>query len=250
MKALVLGDLHIEFEEFHLDNSGDYDIVILPGDIAVGDEGLVWAMENFKDKKVLYVPGNHEYYHNNFPNLLSKLKVIAENTNVAVMNNDKLIIDNTVFLGTTLWSGFDIFGDKMKNMAQAKAYINDYNIINSYPMNIPLSPYNTLAAYEESVIWLKSELEQHKNDKVVVITHHAPSLDSVPEVYKNSDLTPAFVANMHHLIEDYECIRFWIHGHGHFPCDYYIGNCRVINNCRGYPHENIQSFDKNFILDI
>ncbi len=58
LKLLIYSDLHIEFEDFTL-TSIDYDVVILAGDIHIKNKGLEWAIENFPDKPVVYVLGNH-----------------------------------------------------------------------------------------------------------------------------------------------------------------------------------------------
>ena len=61
MKIQVLSDLHIEFEAFNV-NTDNADLVVLAGDIHVDNRGVLWALENIKDKPVLYVLGNHEFY--------------------------------------------------------------------------------------------------------------------------------------------------------------------------------------------
>ena len=32
--------------------------------------------------------------------------------------------------------------------------------------------------------------------------------------------------------------KYWIHGHTHIPCQYDLGDTRVVCNPRGYPREN------------
>ena len=62
MKLHVLNDLHIEFEDFE-PPATDADVAILAGDVGVGMGGLHWAEKRFPDRPVIYVPGNHEFYH-------------------------------------------------------------------------------------------------------------------------------------------------------------------------------------------
>jgi predicted phosphodiesterase len=70
MKLHILNDLHIEFEDFQSPVT-DADVVVLAGDIGVGAEGLRWAEARFLDKPVIYVPGNHEFYHRDMCSLMS-----------------------------------------------------------------------------------------------------------------------------------------------------------------------------------
>jgi len=62
MRPHILSDLHTEFDEFDPPET-DADIVVLAGDIGVGTGGIEWAARQFSERTVIYVPGNHEYYH-------------------------------------------------------------------------------------------------------------------------------------------------------------------------------------------
>lgn len=62
MKLHILNDLHTKFEDFDPPVT-DTDAVVLAGDIGIGMAGLSWAKTRFSDKTVIYVPGNHEFYH-------------------------------------------------------------------------------------------------------------------------------------------------------------------------------------------
>jgi hypothetical protein len=44
-------------------------VVVLAGDVAVGPRGLDWIRQRYPDRPVVYVLGNHEFYHHY--NLLS-----------------------------------------------------------------------------------------------------------------------------------------------------------------------------------
>ena len=70
MKIQILSDLHIEIEEFKISETG-CDVIVLAGDIHVGDKGVSWAIQNIKSKPVLYVLGNHEFYGKAYQRLRS-----------------------------------------------------------------------------------------------------------------------------------------------------------------------------------
>jgi Icc-related predicted phosphoesterase len=73
------------------------------------------------------------------------------------------------------------------------------------------------------------------DNKIVVITHHAPSPSSIHDKYMNDDLMNGnFYTNMDQFILDNPQIQLWIHGHMHDPFDYGIGGTRVVCNPRGY----------------
>jgi hypothetical protein len=74
-------------------------------------------------------------------------------------------------------------------------------------------------------------------DGDVVITHHLPHQTSTPSFFVGSPLNRFFVADDAADLVAGAGARLWLHGHTHAPCDYVVGNTRVVCNPRGYPHE-------------
>jgi Icc-related predicted phosphoesterase len=104
--------------------------------------------------------------------------------------------------------------------------------------------------HRKSVSFIEKSIQQNKDKKIVVITHHSPSNNSTPPIYKGDHLSPAFSSNLESLVT-HENISLWIHGHTHYCVDYMLKNTRVISNQRGYqPFETNKSFSGNFIVDI
>ena len=89
MKLHILSDLHTEFADFTPPHIGA-DVIVLAGDIGVGRQGLDWAVRNFADKPVVYVPGNHEYYGHDL-SLINELQSAAPR-NIHVLNDDASIL--------------------------------------------------------------------------------------------------------------------------------------------------------------
>jgi len=56
----LLSDLHLECALF-VPSVNSADVVVLAGDIGVGNKGMIWARDAF-DAPVIYVCGNHEYH--------------------------------------------------------------------------------------------------------------------------------------------------------------------------------------------
>jgi Icc-related predicted phosphoesterase len=69
--------------------------------------------------------------------------------------------------------------------------------------------------------------------RTVVVTHHAPSSQSVHPRYANDLLTPAFASNLESLMGG-DGVALWIHGHMHESYDYGAYGTRVVCNPRGY----------------
>src|SRR5258708_9299345 len=62
LKIWVLSDLHNEFTPMDLDASVEADVLVLAGDIDVGDRAIRWLAEHRPRVPVIYIAGNHEFY--------------------------------------------------------------------------------------------------------------------------------------------------------------------------------------------
>lgn len=67
----------------------------------------------------------------------------------------------------------------------------------------------------------------------VVVTHHAPSPQSIPLRFAGSPLNANFVSDAEWLLQGRRA-RLWIHGHLHDSFDYEVDGTRVVCNPRGY----------------
>jgi Icc-related predicted phosphoesterase len=230
MKLHILNDLHIEFGAFVPPAVGA-DAIVLAGDIGVGDEGLRWAATRFPEVPVIYVPGNHEFYHHDI-DLIDELRQAAP-PNIHVLNDDQVVIDGVRFLGSILWTDFALFGevDKVFTMQQARRTMNDFTLIRRGGRSF--TPEDSILLHQHSRCWLENRLAEPFEGKTVVVTHHAPSARSVHPRYSGNPLTPAFASDLENLMDGGR-VTLWIHGHVHDPFDYALLGTRVICNPRGY----------------
>jgi Icc-related predicted phosphoesterase len=249
MRILILSDLHLEFAPFEILISRDFDIVVLAGDIHQGTKGIDWAKRTFPDIPVLYVIGNHEFYHNAIPGLFTKLKKAAESSNVTIMENDTFYLEKVRFLGCTLWTNFTLYqNNPVIGTSVASTFMADYRYIRVGPKYRKLEPEDTIRYYAQSVNWLDSQFTQ-KEMTTVIITHHAPSPKSIHPMYHNSPVNAAFASNLEDKIKCWNPV-LWVHGHMHHATDYMINTTRIICNPRGYPDEHGTNFMNDCIVSI
>lgn len=240
MNLHTLSDLHTEFADFDLPDT-DADVIILAGDIGVGTSGLDWLSRQRRDSPVVYVPGNHEFYHHDLI-LVDELRSRAS-SDVHVLDNEALVLGDVRFLGSTLWTDFGLFGEmgKQFSMQRARLCMNDFALIRMDGR--PFTPGDSIALHEASRSWLVEKLAEPFDGRTVVVTHHAPSARSVPPRFATDVLTPAFASNLGALLDGTR-VALWIHGHMHDPVDYAVNGTRVICNPRGYPGEPSGRFFK------
>ena len=247
MRIRVLGDLHVEFAPFDPPRV-DADAVVLAGDTHVGVHGIRWAAETFAGQEVIYIAGNHEYYGHAIPHLTLELRALAETCGVHFLDNNAVRVRGVRFLGCTLWTDFRACGDLHGSMLAAQQQLTDYQRIRVSPAFRRLHPADTARWHAEAVRWLRRELAEDAGPTVVV-THHAPSLQSLASVFAEDPLNAAFASSLEGLVAESQA-ALWVHGHTHSCADYRIGNTRVISNQRGYPHEPAAGFDPVLVLEI
>ena len=90
--------------------------------------------------------------------------------------------------------------------------------------------------HRSAMAWLSARLAQGSDS--IVITHHAPSPDSVEPRFQGDSLSPAFATDLRSMIERHTP-PLWIHGHTHHNVDYRIGPTRVVTHQWGYPFEDV-----------
>ena len=225
MRLHVLSDLHLEFADLDPPATGA-DVVVLAGDIAVGLDGIDWAIERFR-APVVYVPGNHEYYHHDLA-LLDLMRARARGTHVHVLDEESVVLGGVTFLGATLWTDFELFGDAQTAFDRAREQLPDFRVIRDGRQ--PLSPERSAALHRRARAWLAQALANSAADTVVV-THHAPHRGSLADRFATSPLSPAFISDLDALMGR---APLWIHGHTHTSFDYAVHATRVVCNPRGY----------------
>jgi hypothetical protein len=184
---------------------------------------------------------------------------------VVLLENDKTIIGGTRFLGCTLWTDFQFQGQGTREFAMQKYEqgLNDCRLIRASRLHRPvglaheygrLTAKHVLARHVASRRWLEEELATPFAGTTVVVTHHLPREESVPDRYRSDDLTPGFASCL--PTELMLNAAAWLHGHTHDGCDYRIAGTRtrVICNPRGYRlasgvFENA-AFNPQLLLDI
>lgn len=253
MRFRVMSDLHNEFAILNVPAGKDEheSVLVLAGDVCNFAKRMTFTgfFQDMCDRfrAVVYVPGNHEYYDTSFDRGMDKFNRLLMldcqdrqckfPSNLHHLNDDVVEFDDVVVVCSTLWTDFRNGNPLIMN--EARYYMNDYNLIRTGGDGYArmLRPEDVFDANYNSKEFIFEQVEKFKGKKLMVVTHHAPTHESVPEKFKCAGDANEFYAN--HFDYRLEALGdmapdVWVHGHVHDRVDYMVGKTRVVCNPRGY----------------
>jgi hypothetical protein len=262
-KIRILSDLHLEFEPEIYPPSDQADITILAGDIFRGNKACPWddAREFFKSPIVLMIMGNHEFYEGKIDTAVAKLRPVATQKGITILDNEGFEADGVRILGTTLWTDFKLFAgndiDAIRDDAnycvgsRYGAGMQDFRKIRVAADGFrKFRPLDAAKLCLHSVTWLDRELSQPFAGQTIVVTHHAPSAKRLPENLQTDRFSCSYASNLDWLIEKHQP-NFWISGHIHEAVtDFRIGLTLMISNPMGCSDSMNPNFDMNYTIEV
>jgi predicted phosphohydrolase len=239
MKRLlqIVSDIHLEYQ-ISIPKLNVYaDNLALLGDIGYPSSSKYYdfiktCSTDFKN--VFLILGNHEYYSNL---KISQTEEYVENLiknfpNVHLLNRKTYTIDDTIFVGCTLWSNISV---------------NIVNRINDFRQIPELTYKKYIEMHNLDVAFIKKQLDGVKNKKMIVLTHYAPLLE-MNGVYQGNDLNSGFATDLTCLFKS--PIIAWGSGHVHSNCDINVNGIRSVSNAIGYFNESDVGYRENTIIEF
>lgn len=259
MKVNLISDLHIDKGVYGDSFCIDCDLIIIAGDVASASKENLWKeflKELPKSIPIIILLGNHEYV--NYAYNLTKRKIIefcATYEKIKVVDNETIIIEDTRFICSTLWSDFlgngQDYYQENKNMME-KFFPLEYNYFLNEETNekqkVDLDWIEQRCV--DAKMFIEGEVETPFFGNTVVVTHFAPFVESRENAYKNSNFSSYWVNSLEYLQKNK--IDYWFHGHIHESKDYVTeSGIRVVANPRGNMKKTVnKTFNPLLILDI
>ena len=264
-RLLILADLHcntyarlgqhpIVAHGLDSDLIWDFDALIIAGDLANGPPE-VWrdwleSLARFIPLERVYVlPGNHDYYRHRLDD--SELARHTREAGARFVQKTELRHGTTRLLCCTLWTDFDLSGDRAEAMASAGQFMMDYQLIEKASPDTPplsldevawarpvdITPEDTLALHRDHRGWLEEALQRPHfagdAGQSVAITHHGPHPATAGPI---DALTAAFHSDLSDLILRHQPDA-WFFGHSHRRFRAQVGATDIRNVSLGYPGE-------------
>jgi Icc-related predicted phosphoesterase len=276
MRIQIVSDLHLELSDCNIQNKNNAEILILGGDIMIAqnlhdfneDDPIVPVLDTQRGRTkrfrnflkrvsneflhIIYIAGNHEYYHGKFPLAQEYLREECEKyNNIHFLENSNFIYNDINFVGATLWT--DLNNCDSATLFSVQHNMNDYQVIRNSNKNFSkLQPLDTFAEHKLTINYFKNVLKDKENENFVLVGHHSPSKLSKKPKYENDFyINGAYSSDLSEFILGHPQIKLWTHGHTHKFFDYMIGSTRIVCNPRGYEGYELDSgWDPNFTIEI
>jgi len=288
MKIQIASDLHTEFERPEIMagkprgglEKTDSDIIVLAGDVSVGfDDESTFCLNLAQEhgKPVVFVLGNHSFYRRGNVDTIRSQWSAAMLDGVHYLDEGyNFVHEGYLFTGGILWTDFKDY--HRAAMSSAERDMNDFrgtvmSVEDSSEENLPIYAHGidrakdgyfpeykftarrSVDEHYRTKGWIAESLRDSKEEKRIVVSHHAPSFQSVADQFKygyESNLNPAYYSDLTDWIRDAGNIDLWIHGHMHNSSDYVIEDGpRVICNPRGYAGYDVNpDFNPSMVIEV
>ena len=277
MRIQLLSDLHLErAPDWHPKPLRDIDVLVLAGDVGSYQAGSWLTGDDFglrrfsprmpgaPWKRVLYLPGNHEFDSQEYGTTYARLRTLCDELGIGWLDRETIVIDRVRFVGATLWADFDALAvsetsltlqlrQREKAFRAANYYLRKYTMLkNGEP--VLAEGWREMSLADQA--WLRAALEVPFDGTTIAVTHFAPSLRSADPRYGLVPGTAGFCNSMDDFLP---LADLWLHGHLHCFNDYVVRGtqdgrdwaCRVVANPLGYRGKGEQEdFREDLVIEI
>lgn len=264
LKVNFVDDLHLEWG-YQVMPGGD--VLILAGDICEAARTLkdfkgqrnnnaeyepgsktrfrdFFEIECAKYNKVFYVMGNHEHYNSVIEYTVEQLRSVLP-SNITILQNTCEEYKGVVFIGSTLWTNLN--NNNPLTHFTLNHGMNDFRYIKRNEDNavVTFLPADAYDEHTTAIECINTMLKENSTKPCVLITHHAPTLQSIhPKYANNKEMNGGYASDCTALFYDNPNLKFAVHGHIHHKVQYNVSTATVLSNPRGYSgYEDTTLFD-------
>ena len=234
-----MSDLHLEvgqqYNTFNFPATAPY--LILAGDIGrlIDYDAYLQFLsrQTARYERVFLVLGNHEFYGMDFATGVSTARRLESEDllrgKLCLLHQTRqdLAGGKITVLGCPLWSRIP-----EEAVEAVRSRVKDFQNIGDWTVE----RHNE--AHETDLQWLKAELGSHSEEEsgkaVVVVTHHAPSIQETSRPDQVDSLVTCAFATDLLPTGGWGPVAYWVYGHTHYSNDFEKGRTKVVSNQRGY----------------
>lgn len=262
MRLWIWSDVHSEQQQVAYptrEQAPECDAIVIAGDL-ISARDLPFMLEFLiarYEKPIIFVPGNHEFYHDRWPVGDEYRALESDRTTIKAIETTSLnwphrfycldeaevVIDGVRFIGATLWvdlrMNLPAHSALPRRMHEARGILNDFRAIHMKGGE-RFTPEHMLNLHHTNATYIRQKLGEKFDGPTIVLTHHLPHPACTPPIYANAPGNYLFACSQE-AFEDILHSEFapdlWICGHTHQAFDIRVGRSRIVCNPHGYRWE-------------
>lgn len=235
MRLWLVSDLHCDASLWSPETVPEHSVLVVAGDVANSPESAIAELQRlaqFTHGPVVSVAGNHDL----FGGELDDLDIVDVPGIHVLAPGAATIIGGTRFVGSTLWTDWQIQEREFQAQAWAARHMPEYSYVVRADGDL-IWPADVYAEHQRHRHALEEALSVPHDGPTVVVTHHAPSVRSIHPGDRTDVSAAAYASDLEELMHRHRP-ALWVHGHVHHASDYRVGDTRVVCNPRGYQSAN------------
>lgn len=235
MRIGLISDVHTEFFYDKIDewvatlDPSQTDVLAIAGDLG-NSHTVLSTLEklarHYGDQPIVYVPGNHEYYHSGIFEMSNRMdEFFQDHPTLHLLPEEPggFKVGDVTFVGVTLW-----FTEK-----KDRRWSDFVHIAGLSDAIHVLGDVDRAMLEDDCLKWGQKKTE---GSKLVVVTHMMPSTFCIHPKWEGSTTNKFFLNDCEDLIFTHSP-ALWLYGHTHERMDVQLFETRMVSNPMGYPHE-------------
>ena len=206
-----------------------HDVTVVAGDVSDRPDKVIAklaALQGLTGKPILFVPGNRDLCGarlrtGQFPHVPAEV-IVLEAGNSA-------FFEGVRFIGATLWTDFELTSTEYASQKWAIAAMPEYFSVRHSCEDRLIRPIDTANEHMWDKAKVTRAVSHPHQGATVIVTHHAPSIRSLPKDVQHEVSCAALASNLEHFIARYQP-ALWIHAPLYADSDYRIGSTRVVSS--------------------
>lgn len=223
------------------------DVLLILGDISSDPsdwkEFLQIIRKYFSSGPILFLMGNHEYYNHDI-NTATKdyAQAIQDDRDAYILDNSNIIINGINFIGSTLWSSFELG----KDISIAEKQIFTFKRVKNG--NRYITKNEILEIHRQSLRFIQNSIHNSLSECNVVITHYPPITLKNLSLLSGYELDGAQCSPLEDFIIKNKP-QYWLYAHIHEPLKKIVGETILMNNAFGADYNTYHKPDFE-VIDI
>jgi UDP-2,3-diacylglucosamine pyrophosphatase LpxH len=241
----ILSDIHLEHRDQNLLTDACFSTFVEPAAqilCLIGDIGspyqqsfvdfVRWCSERWE--LVLFVAGNHDFFSHlgeTCEVMAARMAAVcARHSNVRMLHNETLRVDDCLFIGSTLWSHVPD-----QHAAELAVSLTSFHYIFTAP-GVPVTVAQNNAEHSKCAGFIARAVTEAVQQKLkpVVLTHYVPSMDCTSHPRFDAGNSKYGFSTQLSSAHAPGTIHLWAAGHTHYNFSHSREGYRLVSNQYGY----------------